>query len=565
MKIGQQGSSGGYNLSDPPEFGPRNQADGTEAGLAWNNLVRPISRDLALSWFSDYPTEPFSDWVQAARDFTPEGVAAIKADFPHATLAEQRVVPAVMTRPEDLGSPVPLNDSPLATTLLDVLTELGVNGIPVSVVGAGGLLLDAEIPFAWQGSWGTGFGTRCNVWFHIMRTDDGVERAIFSTNLVISTRPIVNTNVAEITGSLVLAHPCQTLLYLAETPFASGLMSFTRGLAYGDVPVDMRPVPMAWTEEFALCSVLLGDTAGGQVSVNFATYPLVIRLGFAVASMSRDTLSTCLTVVIDALVKACTIVEDGFRNVRNLDSLDSFDQIFKSEFDLINASTEAIGQVDGYARWIPETLLGSLVKRTTDNYQYQYEKNLSNTERRAILQWVADFGAGASAAAGINSLAYSFLTPEREFDRAAFYLEQAIGMQVWNESTNALTNLGAMLISAGETERAHEVLDRALDQPDEFSEGEASLFLARLLRAQGDEDQARKYYQRAIDSDNPDYADVAEAELLGRSTPPTPPLSSSMAPPAPSSSGLAKFCGNCGSPFTAAGQKFCSECGSPRT
>jgi hypothetical protein len=550
-----------YMLQDPSEFAPRSQLDGTEAGHAWNNLVRPMSSDFALSWFSDHEHVPFLEWVQSERDFTPEGAEAIVTDFPSDSLLERSIIPDFMRSPEDLGSIVPLIDSPLGASILATLADLGVTGTPITVVGAGGIILETDIAFNWQGAWATGFGTRCNLWCQIMLRPDGREVAVFFTNLVVSTREIDSDFIRETTDSVVAGVPCQTLLYLAETPFPSGVMTFLRDMTWGEVQRELWPTPMVWVAEDALCSVVAGEGSGGKLEVHFATYPLAIKVGYAIEAMPAAELSKSLSVVLDSLVKAATIVEDGFRNVRNLDVSYSFDQVFKSEYDLMS---ESIGAVNGFARWIPEPLLGSLVTRTQENYELQYQSEGPEAERRASLQWIADYGAGQCVAAGINTLACAFLIPERDLEKASFYLRRAIEMNVWNESTNARTNFGALLIEAGELERAKAALVDALSQPDEFSEGEASLLLAQIFRAEGNESEAAEYYRRAIASGHPTYAEAAESELLKMDENTGPAEAVQTGAPEAEPIDRPNFCGNCGTRFAGADQNFCGNCGNSR-
>jgi tetratricopeptide (TPR) repeat protein len=556
MKFGRRSSSSGYVLSDPPEFGPRDQLDGTEAGHAWNNLTRPISPLLALAWYEDFDHRPFLNWVQDARDFTVEGAQSLDQDLPAWNLADREVLPALACSAEDLGESQPLVGSMLADLILETLQGMGVTGTPISLVPAGSYILDIEVPFTWQGSWATGFGTRCNVCFEVRRSADGVERAVIYTNLLVSTRSVETSIVRECLDSVVVGLPCQTLLYLSETPFPSALwQALLRDTHLQGVAPVRRPMPMAWLEEFALCATQLGDASEDEVHVDFATYPLVIKLGYNVGYMPPSEMAECLTFAINTLVAAATTVEDGFRNARNIDSMASFDQVFLSEYDLFSRE---IGEVDGFARWIPEPLLGSLLSHTADLYALQLKGTGNAAEQRAALQWIADFGAGRAAASGINTLAYSHLLPEDDFEKASFYLLRATRMGILEESTNAMTNYGALFIKAGLLAEAKVWLEEALAQPDQFSEGEASLLLARIFREEGDEAQAVDFYRRAIDSSDSHFAAVAQEELAESAM---PAATRAQAPVANSVLTRAKFCPECGTPLEEH-HKFCTGCGS---
>jgi tetratricopeptide (TPR) repeat protein len=558
MKIGStQGPTGGYALQDPAEFSPRNQSDGTEAGHAWTNLVRRIAIPLAVSWFGDYPNMPFPQWLQHDLGRSSEDVQALVEEFSIEELGDHSVIPSIATNPERLGDLVPIKDSPLAQTVLETLAEAGVHGIEVPCIGTGGgFLLDVADPVVWIGTWQTGFGSPCQVWFEIRRDDRGTEHCVIFTNLLISTRvssKFVNGDGwSDIVDPIIIGRWCQTLLYLGETPFPSSMVSFSRSMAMESLPTESRPHPLAWAEKFALTCAIRGAAPAGNDLLNFAAYPLVLKLGYQVPMLPEDQLSTALTFAFDALVSMATIVEDGFRNSRGQEHDAPFDDVFLTEYWY---ATDGSDQVGGYARWVPEPLLGSLVDRTRMNYDLSYEEVGGADERRAALQWVADNGAGTKTASAINSLAYSYLIPNKEFDAATFYLQQAVALQELDESTNAMANLGAMLIAAGDTKAAEEILLSALEQPDKFAEGEASVLLGRIYRDRGDNEAATTYFERAFGSQHPDFAEVARHELIGS---PERPVGATSSPT------TAKFCSNCGTAFTDGASKFCAECGTKR-
>jgi tetratricopeptide (TPR) repeat protein len=358
--------------------------------------------------------------------------------------------------------------------------------------------------------------------------------------------------VQELTESIVMGRWCQTLLYLGETPFPSGLMSLSRDIAMDSLPVEFRPQPLAWVEDFGLTATLIGDGSLGQVSVDFATYPAVLKLGYVLPAMPESQLSEALSVAIDALVNTASIVQDGFLNARSDDSPAPFDHVFLSEFAFVTGETDVI---DGLARWIPEPLLGALVLRTSENYYSAATESMSDPERVAVLRWIADNGSGASVASAINTLAYSFLIPNRDFEDAAFYLREAIDLQIIHESTNAMANYGAMLLATGEREDAEKTLLAALEQPDMFAEGEASFLLGRMYREDGDEAKAKIYFERASASQDQQFAALAKKEIQG---------SAAIHDVADTSPPLARFCTNCGNQFSAENQKFCGECGERR-
>lgn len=550
MKIGGMNSDRGYRLEDPAGFGPKLVSEEIQNGKSWKNLTQQISAPNARVWFGEYPSVTFREWLRQ-HEWDAEGVEKLISDFDFLGLDSHEVFPSFLRTPDTLGEAVlPLTDSPLAQKILDELGARGIDGQLISCLPAGGILIDLETPVAWIGAWGTIYGSRCFVRFEIRKDAYGTERAIFSTTLLVSTRENTQEITTEVQEAVVLGFWMQTLLYVAENPFPSSLMSFSRDLTLQEVPANARPMPVAWIEPFGLTLTQVGSASGGQVMIDTATYPAALNTGYVIEEGPH--LSQSIAHAVDALVAAASVVEDGFRNMRNRDSVVAFDQVFASEFDLMD---NPIGQVNGYARWVPEPLLGELTSLTTSNYRLVTEGQGDDRERRAALEWIANFGAGQFTASAINTLAFSFLIPEGSDDLAKFYLNHAIAMDVLDEATNAMANLGGLHIRMGRYEEAVAVLEQALDRPDRFAEGEASFLLGRLYAELGNMAAARSYLERAAASPDDAYAQQARQELskLG------------LAGGSIKQNERARFCSGCGSQFHNDSENFCVNCGQRRS
>ena len=246
-----------------------------------------------------------------------------------------------------------------------------------------------------------------------------------------------------------------------------------------------------------------------------------------------------------------SILEDGFRNYSTLESPFSWADFFGSFDDEVQGAARA-----KTARWVPATQIGALVRLSNELNSRGHQD--SNDQDFA---WVAENGAGASVASCINSLAYSYLLPTGRLVEAREYLAAAIAVDHFNESTNALANLGQVLLAAGEDELAETTFLAALDRPDKYSEGEASLFLGDLYAKQGDAKRAKKCYERASESGHEVFAPAAVSRLSGDSQLNESP---GIGLPSTESSTLARFCSNCGASFSGNEQRFCAGCGTPR-
>lgn len=549
MKIGGSQPQSAYRLADPDAFAPRTVSEDLQNGKSWKNLTLRVAAPNSRVWFSEYASVPFRDWLVKHQQWDPNGVDNLLRDFEHLELDQHEVFPQFLRTPDDVGEAViPLTESALANKVLADLAQRGVTGDFTKVVAAGGMILALDLPVEWLGAWGTINGSRCFVRFEARRDATGRERIVFHTTLLVSTRAITQELTSELQASVVLGFWAQTLMYVAENPLPS-IVSFSRDLALQDVPSESRPMPLIWLEPFGLTLTEFPGGTAGQVPIDTASYPLVLNVGFVIEDSQH--ISQAIAHSIDALVASASIVEDGFRNMRNEDSVIAFDQVFASESDLMD---NPIGEVRGHARWIPEPLLGQLKSLTTENYTLVTQGVGTSAEQRAALQWIADNGAGQFTASAINTLAYSYLIPEQSNDRAEFYLQQAIGMDVMDESTNAMANLGSLYLQMGRHEDGVQILLQALERSDKFAEGEASLLLGRAYQAIGDRSRAVTFFERAAAADDRQFAEEARRELGGTQPTPTTPTATT----------LPKFCGDCGVQFPNAAAKFCGNCGNQR-
>lgn len=166
-------------------------------------------------------------------------------------------------------------------------------------------------------------------------------------------------------------------------------------------------------------------------------------------------LQNFLTVVCDGLVHIASIIEEGFLNFRGADYAAPFDDVFFSPH-ILNPDSDLPDSVTrGMPRWVPETQIGPLQRDSTARYAMARSGECSNASE--VFEWIADDGAGDAVASAINSLAFGYLLPEGKFDRAERYLQDAIDLDVWNESTNAMANLGNCHIMSGNLESARAV------------------------------------------------------------------------------------------------------------
>jgi hypothetical protein len=506
------GSAVRVEVGEPAEFAPTvlpgHDDDRTASGRSWRNFTLSVADDVSTRWFSedytsiltsDYFSKTVAEVDEGLREVTStdspfSGVGANKEEF-----ANSRVFPEFDAKPEMWGERVPIDHSVLGKAIMSELNAWGINGSFSNrqYHGRGDLFTDGgegAPRLQWAGYWGTSFGTPTSQYFEIYRSAEGDERAFWFINALVETRR--SNNFAEIMQRTAMAMAAKKLFWIAEDPFPSSVL-FTvssRGAVFHGAQPAARPKPVVWACEQSLANG--AALQGGAEKVLTRIHPKVVRLGYSFDARSMGHLQNFLTVVCDGLVHIASIIEEGFLNFRGADYAAPFDDVFFSPH-ILNPDSDLPDSVTrGMPRWVPETQIGPLQRDSTASYDTAMSGECSNASE--VLEWVADDGAGDAVASAINSLAFSYLLPEGKFDRAERYLQDAIDLDVWNESTNAMANLGNCHIMSGDSESGRALLLSALDRADKFAEGEASYLLGKLALSEGDLEDARRYFERAL-------------------------------------------------------------------
>lgn len=473
--------------------------DGIPQGHSWGVFTRAVTSDLARQWFDFLPSTPVADWVKDVTD-TEFQAQFVENLVGHLDMYQNGVIfPDLVRDRSEFGEFVLFSQSTMAPKLLDYFSREGISGDEISIAALGSALADVGETTAWLGAWGTSFGSRARVWFEIRRGADGAEAAYIFANLCVATRPMD----LWLAQSFSVPSQSAALLYTAENQFPSSIMTMSRALSWQGVPEGLIPTPFVTMENFGLACANLGPSQGGQVSIDFAGYPTVLRAGYLVPESSAEHFGTIVPGIISALTNAHSIVEDGFRNYRNATAIASFDHVLGSEYVLRKGVTEG-GSPEGMSRWIPETFLGLLVDAARDA-AIAGQQLPTGPDQKALLEWVVDDGANGSVVGPcINTLVYSYLLPAREFERAEELLRTAIAMEVLNESTNAMANLAQVFLAQGKRDEAIDMFTQALERFDNYAEAEASYFLGILALEDGDRDGARAFFLRGAESKNDD-------------------------------------------------------------
>lgn len=578
-KIGGKGGGLGFN-SGPAKAGvPRDPYLGlgsplnrtTDApGVSWFSAGRAIASSLAVTWFDQYPSVTLGDYLDASA--VNDGAASVVKNHLADTnrhWLEDPVIPGLFDGVQSLGEFVPISQSSLGAKVLAFLEGRGVTGTHIPVIAFGGMVVEFDQSsrggLSWAGPWGTVFGSRAFNRFEIYRDSEGVEWCYVHTNLAVATRKPSEVNRAFCRYSFV-PRSLHSQLFIAETPFPSSIMSMGRGMAYPDLPEHLFPRPLVSIDDFGVVTYTEGETdRAGNLQHQFISMPHVIRAGFAFSAEAEPHFENLIPTVVDAVTNLSTIAEDGFRNYRGPEVDLPYDYVYGSEYvqeqEGILPGTHPVegATVAGHSRFVPELMLGPLIE-TTERALWDMQQSDDPSHKRVLLEWVVSEGAGRYVASAINTLCYSFLLPEGNFDLAEELLGIAIDLDQQFEATNAMCNLGQVKHARGDSESAIEVLEAALERPDKFAEAEASFHLGIIYSERGDSARANEYWERGARADTSKsreywesdsgeegqkYEDFATRcrEKLGETSSPLP-----------------KFCSQCGTGFSQ-GAKFCANCG----
>ena len=513
-KAGSSGSGGGPK---DPFIGLEHSIlgeDGTPKGHSWGVMTRAVTTGLGQSWFQGRSTMPIPDWVarEAPRKFMTKSRVEPDTSGSSVKLVEAMVsqlswyrdgiiFPELVRDSEDIGTFTLFSQSALAPKILKFLADLGLKGEEIPILAMGSNIAEIGETTMWVGGWATSFGTRTNIWFEIRKSEDGTESAYFYTNLAISTR-VPDKWLSEVFSIPTQAH---ALLYTAETQFPSSIMTMSRSMSWRDIPADLIPTPFLAFETNGLCCVNLGNSGQGQIQTDFAGYPVVLSAGYLIPESSEEHFDKIIPTVVDTLANLASIVEDGYRNYRNETTPVSFDHVLGSEYVIVpDDSIEEGVSTAGYARWVPETHLGELVKVSRERYQ-QARQMPTGPEEKALLEWVVAEGAGAVVGGAINSLVYSYLLPGRDFERAERLLKKTIAMEILYESPNAQANLGQVYLAQNRREDARGVFEAAAaNEWDKFAVSEASYFLGLMAMEDGDVNAAQAHFTRGANEEADD-------------------------------------------------------------
>jgi tetratricopeptide (TPR) repeat protein len=565
---------------DPsPSSEPESQND------LWVNAHLKVVEANATKWFEDLDpktvSELFPKQLEAHKD-----VHGYSAYFGGQEAGA--TIPGMEINLDELGEPDVIENTEIGRAVIAELRSRGVNfrfadSIPINHFQSIVLEVGDEL----LGQWGTELGTPFQHHFKVFKNEAGEETGLWFVQLLASPLPLSSANeyeiqedgvrqtlsvpdeqlaqglfcFGEISTKIHLPILLKKIAYLAETPLPnSQLMSFSRDLAFKEIPKDARPIPTySILKDKAFLSFAHGDEEAGEPdSFKGQIVPEMVIFGWRFGKESLAHVSSFIPTIVDGCTLAVSTIEWGYNYHRKQDTRVDYD------FSLSNPCKNYLDYVRGGSRlarpqWIPVTQLGDIItmcEKTLQNAQSQLysEGGLAWAE----LKKVVNDGVGWYIASAINKLEWLWYIPLLVNDPEAlpdseYFLKQAISLNVQNESTQALIYLGLAKMMVGDYESAQKILRGALDRPDKFGTAEIHYYRSLIYAKQKNRSSQmllRSYVKQLGGFLAPAY--IEEALNISESNAPG------------FESARPQNCGACGTQFESEAVNFCGSCGTGR-
>ena len=563
--------------------------DSTETGL-WVSAHLALVEANATKWFEDL--EP-----RAVHELYPKQVEAQKDIHYHSAYftgqAAGAIIPSMQINLDDLGEPEVLENTELGRAVMAELKSRGVNfrfadSIPINHFQSIVLDVKDELLGQWTTDqpWKEAEGTPFHHHFKVFKNEAGEETGFWFVQLLASPLPLSVANefegelegeirtlsfseeqlsqgmfsYGEVSTKVHLPILLKKLAYLGETPLPeSQLMSFSRDLAFKDIPKNARPIPSySILKDNAFLSFAEYDLETGELDYSYKSQivPEMVVFGWRFGKESLDHISSYIPTIVDGCTRAVSTVADGYKNFIYKNTKIDYDS------SLANPCRHYLdydwsGSRLARPQWIPVTELGDIVATSKEALRRGEALLNAGELDDAWKQYrsVMNDGVGWYLASAINTLEYRWYIPNLVNEPSGlsdteYYLKQAISLNVVNESTQALIYLGLAKMLTGDFETAQKILYGALERPDKFGTAEIQHYRSLIYAKQGD--RAGQLTLELLVRQLGGFlapAYIEEALNLGKTNSPDSEITR---PP---------NCGACGTQFESEEVNFCSSCG----
>lgn len=565
--------------------------------FSWNNLMLDAVGANAVSWFEGLHPIPTVEAIETRGFSAPSSDEQLILSRFFGSDA-MPMLPDLIASEADLGEQVPIPQSSLGQKLIQVLSDLGVGWNYTNTVTLGadddnmGAVLQAELEMQLEGfgQWGNGFETPYVQKFCVYRKVDGSEHIFWSIDALAASRAYAHLNERElfkheedgtrsvwtttdepgvlrngrITEELALPTVAMRAFFLAETPFPSNawLMSMSRSAAYPDIPESLYPLPTLVYERDALAAGVMQSQGQNTLSYMHSLFPTVVKMGWRITDMSVDQLKVVIPVVSDGVYKISTILEDGYRNY-NIDD-------YPAPFDLALDAAVALNvdyvpgdTAGGFSQWIPVSMIGMKLEETMHLVYAAIDATQRGDADFAgkAYERIATDGAGIIVTDSTNTLVFSHLFPDGEYERAEFLLDMAQRLPAGYQAINAKSNRGIALFMLGRLDEAEQVFREILDLGETLSESEASYYLALICRESGRIAEAEEFETQCENAGGYTPFDAGDASFSVAAGQSVSSETSATHVSSADSKPQARFCSECGTERTSPDARFCTNCG----
>jgi hypothetical protein len=246
-----------------------------------------------------------------------------------------------------------------------------------------------------------------------------------------------------------------------------------------------------------MCHSNRRDGDGNREDLGLAVLaPQQIQMGWLFSASDFESHKTILTTITTALTKVMSYLEDGYLNHNQPDTPFQFDAVVFSDSQLERKFADK-GIRGGYSAWIPTTEVFELIEATRQRSDALNSPLKTDVAKRKDRIWIVDEGVGKTAVgSAINDSIFRYFLPEKEWGGVEWYAQRAIEMDIYNETTNVLSNRGIAKYLQGDYIYAKQLFELALEREDKFAENEASFYLSKIYEKQGDSTNSEEYRKR---------------------------------------------------------------------
>jgi hypothetical protein len=384
-------------------------------------------------------------------------------------------------------------------------------------------------------------------------------------------------NFGEWSEGIVLPALFKKMIFLAEAGAKSVTDSAgTREAAFAHLTESNLPRPIMFNEKNEWVRSTWHSDQGNDYYY-MERYPHVSNLGWILRDNEAESLAKTFTILNEGLNRVQYALCDGYDS--------GFLQTWAGSWDvntlsaMLMVAPEQKTKVNGAGYWTPT--LEVAVQKVYARQNYNESNSDAETPRmRSVLETNVHKGISGASFSSVNSYAFSFLFPEKDWVLAARLLEIASLSSVEYESLNALSNWGIALYVGRDLEGSEAKFNQVLNATERTSDGEAYFYLAAISRARNDGVAAKEFDKKCkaaggYDSNIFDQVDESpEAPKLDLSVfedeTPNGSLTKShsgglgVSSADTSENNRASFCIECGQKFGSSEDNYCTDCGSKR-